>query len=144
MSVASILREFEAAGAVLRLDGAGVRVWYPDERVRRVFAGGVASLRNCRTEVVAYLQARSTVPEMPRGVRLLRCDLKEAPVGIDACSVVTDPALFARTALEQVRIALAQPKRWVGWTVPQLIDRLAQVGILLTPDTNPPKGVSNV
>jgi hypothetical protein len=37
--------------------------------------------------------------------------------------------LFARTTLEQLRIALAAPKRWVGWTIPQLIDRLAQVGV---------------
>jgi hypothetical protein len=29
-------------------------------------------------------------------------------------------------------VALAEPKRWVGWSVPQLIDRLAQVGVTVT------------
>ena len=70
-----------------------------------------------------------TIPAMPPGVRLIEWKLKEPPVAIETCAVVTDSGLFARTTLEQLRIALAEPKRWVGWTVPQLIDRLAQVGV---------------
>ena len=66
---------------------------------------------------------------IPPGVRLIEWKLKEPPVAIETCAVVTDSDLFARTTLEQLRIALAEPKRWVGWTVPQLIDRLAQVGV---------------
>jgi hypothetical protein len=66
---------------------------------------------------------------MPSGVRLVHWNLKEPPVVIDTCSVVTDPSLFARSTLEQLGVALAEPKRWVGWSVPQLIDRLAQVGV---------------
>jgi hypothetical protein len=69
---------------------------------------------------------------MPAGVRLVHWNLKEPPVAIDTCSVVIDPALFARSTLEQLRVALAQPKRWVGWSIPQLIDRLAQVGVTVT------------
>ena len=38
-----------------------------------------------------------------------------------------DPSLFARTTIEQLRAALANPKRWVGWSVRQLLDRLHQV-----------------
>ena len=70
--------------------------------------------------------ATSTVPP---GVRLIEWKLKEPPVAVETCAVVTDTALFARTTLEQLRTALAQPKRWIGWSVPQLIDRLAQVGV---------------
>jgi hypothetical protein len=68
---------------------------------------------------------------MPSGVRLLTWNLKQPPVAIETCSVVIDPALFASSTLEQLRIALENPKRWVGWTVPQLIDRLAQVGVIV-------------
>ncbi len=68
---------------------------------------------------------------MPPGVRLLRWNLKPPPVAIETCAVVTDPALFARTALGQLRVAMAEPVRWVGWTIPQLIDRLAQVGVVV-------------
>ena len=73
---------------------------------------------------------------VPRGVHLVRWDLREPPVAIDTCSVVTDSGLFARTTLEQLRAALANPKRWVGWSVPQLIDRLAQVGVTVALETD--------
>jgi hypothetical protein len=144
VSVASILNEIEAAGAVLRLDAGTVRVWYPGEGCRRELARHVAFLRTCRAEVAACLQARRSLPGMPPGVRLLEWRLKEPPVGIDSCSVVTDSALFARSTLEQLRIALEEPKRWVGWSVPQLIDRLGQVGVLVALDPEAQKGVSNV
>jgi len=49
---------------------------------------------------------------------------------------VTNSVLFARTTLEQLRIALAHPKRWVGWSVPQMIDRLAQVGVTVEIEAN--------
>ncbi len=39
------------------------------------------------------------------------------------------PDLFVRTTLDQLRIALAEHKRRVGWTVEELIDRLHQVGV---------------
>jgi len=55
--------------------------------------------------------------------------LNDAPIIIETCAVVTDPNLFARSTLDQLRTALAQPKRWVGWSIPQLIDRLRQVGV---------------
>ncbi len=62
-------------------------------------------------------------------MRLIKWKLKEPPVAIDSYAFVTDSDLFARTTLEQLRAALSEPKRWVGWTVPQLIDRLAQIGV---------------
>ncbi len=66
---------------------------------------------------------------MPEGVRLVRWKLKEPPIAMETCTVVTDPARFASTTLAQLKAALANPGRWVGWSVPQLIDRLAQVGV---------------
>jgi hypothetical protein len=59
----------------------------------------------------------------------VKWSLKDPPVAIETCAVVTEPALFASTTLEQLRVALANPKRWVGWSVSQLIERLAQVGV---------------
>jgi hypothetical protein len=56
-------------------------------------------------------------------------EAQRATRAIETCAVVTDSGLFARTTLEQLRIALAEPKRWVGWSVPQLMDRLAEVGV---------------
>ena len=128
----AIIDELEAAGATLRLDGQKVRVWYPDEERRQALVEQVFTLRAHKEEVTAFLRTRGVIPAMPAGVRLVTWNLKEPPVAIDTCSVVTDPALFARSTLEQLGVALAEPKRWVGWSVPELIDRLAQVGVIVT------------
>ena len=129
MRVEEAISVIEAAGVTFWLDGEKVRVRYCDEGQREQLNEQIALLRAHRDEMVAFLQARSAIPPMPSGIRLLEWNLKEPPVAIETCAVATDPALFARSTLEQLRIALAQPKRWAGWSVPQLIDRLAQVGV---------------
>jgi hypothetical protein len=123
-----VLGHLEAAGAALKLDGDKVRIVFPEEQ-RKHLADHFTFLRAHRDDVVAWLKARATVPAMPPGVQLLHWQLKEPPVAVEVCAVVTDPALFARTTLEQLGIAISEPKRWVGWTVPQLVDRLNQIGV---------------
>jgi hypothetical protein len=54
--------------------------------------------------------SQSGPPAMPCGVRLVAWSLKEPPVAIESCSVVAQPALFARATLEQLRVALADPR----------------------------------
>jgi hypothetical protein len=132
MSVSQVLSEVEAAGIALRLDGEKIRIWFPEPYHREKLSGPIAFLRAHRTEVADFLRLRAAVPAMPPGIRLVEWKLKEPPVAIETCAVVTDSSVFARTTLEQLRLALANPKRWVGWTVPQLIDRLAQVGVTVT------------
>lgn len=132
MNVAETVSLVESAGAIFRLDGEKVRVRYPDGDQREELTRQIALLRAHREEVAAFLRARDIVPAMPPGVRLVRWDLKEPPVAIETCAIVNDPALFARSTLQQLRTVLAQPSHWVGWTVPQLIDRLAQVGVAVT------------
>lgn len=78
---------------------------------------------------VAAEDSSGTIPAMPPGVRLLEWNPKEPPVAIESCSLVVNTTLFAKSTLNQLRIALAQPKRSVGWSVAQLVDRLAQVGV---------------
>jgi len=136
MTVADVVSEVEAAGIAFRLDGEKVRVWYPDDKRREELAGQIALLRDQRAEVAAYLRARSTVPQMPPGVRLIEWNLRKPPVAIETCAVVVDPALFAQSTLAQLRRALENPKCRVGWSVPQLIDRLRQVGAVVTLDAN--------
>lgn len=131
MNVAETVNSIEAAGATFRLDGEKVLVRYPDEEQREQLTEQVALLRAHKSEVAALLKVRSIIPTMPAQMRLLEWKLKEPPVAIETCSVVTDTALFAHRTLEQLRMALAQPRRWVGWSVPQLIDRLAQVGVIV-------------
>ena len=123
------ITQMEAAGATLTLQGEKVTFRLLDEGQRESLAREIAFLREHRNDVVVWLKARATVPEMPVGVKLLHWQLKEPPVAVEVCAVVTDPALFARTTLDQLAIAISEPKKWVGWTVPQLIDRLSQIGV---------------
>jgi len=90
-------------------------------------------IKSDKPALLAYLQERQgrRVHSAPPGTRLLRWNLKDPPVAIESCSIVIDTAKFADMTLAQLGIALANPKRWVGWTVPQLLDRLAQVGVIL-------------
>lgn len=124
-----IVSRLEQNGGTLVLDGNRIRYSVPSEDAEA--RALLTELRKQRENVRAFLRARAVIPAMPPGVLLIGWNLKEPPVAIETCAVVTDSALFARTTLEQLRKALAQPKRWVGWSVPQLIDRLAQVGVLV-------------
>jgi hypothetical protein len=72
------------------------------------------------------------VPLMPNGVRLIRWEPRQAPVAIDVCSVVVDVPKFIKSELGALDSRLNNP--WTihgGFTVPQMLDRLAQVGVLV-------------
>jgi hypothetical protein len=75
------------------------------------------------------LRQHSQVPSMPPQVRLLDWSPKEPPIAVESCSVVVDARLFIRITLAQLGVALAKPRRWMGWSVPQLVDRLRQAGV---------------
>jgi hypothetical protein len=128
-AVAQALMEVETLGVELRMEAEKVVMRFPAEELRNELSGQLAFLRMHRHEVMNFLRKREVIPLMPRGVRLVEWNLKEPPVAIEVCAVVVNPSMFARTTLAQLGVALAEPSRWVGWTVPQLIDRLAQVGV---------------
>ena len=121
-----IVSRLEEAGGKLTLDGERIRYTIPAGDTEA--SSLLAELRKRKSDVARLLRTRRSIPPMPPGVRLIKWHLKEPPVAIETCAVVTNPVLFASTTLEQLRTAIAQPKRWVGWSVSQLIDRLAQVG----------------
>jgi hypothetical protein len=119
-----IVLRLEVAGGMLTLDGERIRYSIPsgDTEAR----GLLAELRERKPEVTDLLRARAATPP---GVRIIGWNLKEPPIAIEYHAVVTDPAKFARATLGELRQRLTNPKRKYGWTVPQLIDRLGQVGV---------------
>ena len=130
MNVADIVCEVETAGVAFQLEGERVHVEYPDDECREELAEQIALLRARRAEVIAFLKTRSAVPSMPEGVRLVRWEPKSAPVAIDVCSVVVDVAKFIESELRALDSRLNDP--WAirgGFTVPQMLDRLAQAGV---------------
>lgn len=120
-SAQALLDEMAQRGVTARVDGEILRL-----KPRAALDDDLlARIKEHKPEIIRVL----AIPPMPPGVRLVAWELKEPPIEIETCAVVTDSALFARATLEQLRAALANPRRWVGWSVPQLIDRLAQVGV---------------
>jgi hypothetical protein len=67
-------------------------------------------------------------PSMPKGVRLVRWEPKPAPVAIDVCSVVVDVSKFMELRDLNSRINFPWTIKG-GWTIPQILDRLAQAGV---------------
>ena len=122
--VERLIDGIEAAGGVLAIHGERIRCRLPEDATYLL-----EELRLRRSDVLTALRRRNTIPLMPPGVRLLGWHLKEPPIAIESCSIVVDPAGFARSTLEQLWNALENPKRWIGWTIPQLVNRLAQIGV---------------
>lgn len=122
--VMEIVSRLEAVGGKLTLQGERIRYSIPsgDAMAR----GLLAELRERKPEVTDVLRARAATPP---GVRIIGWNLKEPPIAIEYYAVVTNPAKFARATLAELRERLTNHKRKYGWSVEQLIDRLAQVGV---------------
>jgi len=135
VTVADAVSDIEAAGVAFLLDGEKVRVWYPDNERREELAGRIALLRGQRTEVVAYLKDRSAIPPMPEGVRLVRWELKPAPIAVTRVEIVTDVSRFVTTTLLELKAALAG-RRWLAGNrnVRELIERLEECGVVVEVD----------
>lgn len=128
--VIEIVSRLEEVGGVLELAGGRIRYRVPSGNPEiQCFLN---ELRKRRSEVMAFLRSRESTPQMPPGVRLISWNLKKPPVAIEYHAVIVDSAKFAGATLGELRQRILNPKRKYGWTVPQLIDRLAQVGVTVT------------
>jgi hypothetical protein len=79
---------------------------------------------------ITGIPASSTCPPMPIGVKLVRYEPRKPPVAVDVCTVVTDVPKFIERELRDLDSRLNSP--WAirgGWSVPEILDRLRQVGV---------------
>lgn len=92
--------------------------------------------------IVAHEKDRSATPPMPKGIRLVRWEPKTAPVVIDVCSEAVEVPKFIESELRMLDSRLNDP--WTirgGFTVPQMLDRLAQAGVEVELE---PRGVASM
>jgi hypothetical protein len=123
-----VVERIEGVGGVLGLNGDRIRCLLPEDAAHLL-----DELRAHRDEVLVLLRRREEIPPMPSRVHLIQWNLRRPPVAIETCAVVTDPILFANTTLRQLRDALSGPEG-ANRIVPELIDRLSQVGVIVTID----------
>ncbi len=119
----AILDEMSQRGVTARVDGATLRL-KPREALDDDL---LARIKEHKPEIIRALAA---IPPMPEGVRLVNWEPKPAPVAIDVCSVVVDVPKFVQGELRALDSRLNNP--WTihgGFTVPQILDRLRQVGV---------------
>ncbi|OFV95124.1 MAG: hypothetical protein A3F68_10660 [Acidobacteria bacterium RIFCSPLOWO2_12_FULL_54_10] len=78
------------------------------------------------------VQAPALPPPLPSGVRLVLYSPKMPPIAIEQCAIVTNVDLFIRSTLADLKAKLnGATGASGGWTVPQLLDHLRQVGVVV-------------
>jgi hypothetical protein len=142
VNVADIVSEVETAGVVFQLEGEKVHMEYPCDERREELAAQIALLRSRRDEVIAYLKARSAIPPMPDGVRVIRYEPQQGPILIESYAVVTEVRKFIEAELQELAARLHAPQQIRGgWGIFTILDRLAQCGVeleIIRPSAAPP------
>src|SRR6266403_1709120 len=120
-----VIERVEAAGGMLSVHGERIRCRLPQDAAHLV-----DELRAYRDEINILLRERKKIPPMPQGVRLVRWELREPPVGLVHIGVVTDVPRFVWSTLCQLDAALRGKQCLAGhWTTRELLDRLEQCGV---------------
>jgi hypothetical protein len=102
-----------------------------DLRVHKAELLDLLAIRKLNTMVDdQIMDAPAGCPTLPAGVRLVAYRPKTAPVAIDVCTLVVNVERFMLAELRDLNSRLNHP--WTirgGFTVPQILDRLAQAGL---------------
>lgn len=131
--------EFELLGGEFILEKDHLEVQYP-RRQMGALTPVLATLRAHRHEVAILIRGRHSggvsapaqCPRLPAGVRLVKYVPKNPPVAVGAINIVTDVDMFIRAYLADLQHRLQHPKTYACATLPEIIAKLAEVGLELT------------
>ena len=140
MRAQEVIEAVEASGGRLALSGEKLAYELP-----ATAADLVGILRQHKAEIAEILRERQAAlgsvvlpgcPPLPPGVRLLRYAPKTPPVAIQPCSIVTDVNKFIRAYLRDLEWRLAHPKTYACAPLPEILAKLAEVGVELDIDAS--------
>jgi hypothetical protein len=137
MNAPETLEAIENVGGSLKLNGERIQYVLPDSAVWLVL-----ELKHNREELIGLLRKRAAPPQMPPGVRLLKWEPKTPPVAIVRMGIVSNVDKFVDATLRQVRARLEGKDFLAGnWSLRELVDRLEQVGVLVSIEASQSGGV---
>jgi hypothetical protein len=121
---------------VLTLSGGRIQYALPDSAVWLV-----TELRHNREELIGLLQEVTTPPPMPPGVQLLKWEPKTPPIAVVRMGIVSNVDTFIDATLRELRARLEDEDFLAGnWSLRELVDRLEQVGVVVSVETKPSNG----
>jgi hypothetical protein len=128
MNAMELLHAVENAGGSLTLNAGQIKYTIP-----RPAAWLVTELKRHRGELIGLLREDGSPPPMPPGVRLRKWEPKDPPIAIVHMGIVSNVDKFVAATLLQLRARLEGKDSLAGnWSLRELVDRLEQVGVLVT------------
>lgn len=94
------------------------------------------SPKKAKSPDMAFFEANTRPPSQPSEnledrVRVVSWELRTPPIEIAGVGQITDTKTFADRTLERLQSLIENPKQRVAWTVSQLVQQLAQVGVVV-------------
>ena len=137
MTAIEVLQAVEKAGGSVVLSGGQIKYKIPKQDVWLV-----PELKQNRKELIGLLREEKAPPQMPPGVRLLKWEPKTPPVAIVRMGIVSNIDKFVDATLLQLRARLEGKDFLAGnWSLLELVDRLEQVGVLVSIEASQSGGV---
>jgi hypothetical protein len=128
MTAIEVLHAVKEVGGSLSLNGDHLKYSIPQRAVWLL-----PNLRQRREALIELLRQRETHPAMPRGVRLVKWEPKNPPIAIVRMGIVNNTDKFIHATLRELRARLEGKDFLAGnWSLRELVDRLEQVGVLVT------------
>ena len=128
MNAPEILEAIQNLGGSLVLSGERIQYVLPDSALWLV-----TELREKRDKLIELLRQNETPAPMPPGVRLLKWKPKNPPIAIVRMGIVSNVDKFIGATLRELRARLEGRDFPTGnWSLPELVDRLEQVGVCVT------------
>jgi hypothetical protein len=139
MNAPELLEAVQNLGGSLTLSGERIQYALPDSAVWLV-----TELKHHREELIGLLRQGGTPPQMPPRVRLLKWEPKNPPIAIVRMGIVSNVPKFIAATLLELRARLEGKDFLAGnWSLPELVDRLEQVGVVVKVENTQSAGRSD-
>lgn len=140
----NLMQQVERLGGAFVVRGDEIAVEYPEEKASEVesilpkLSAEKDTVRSLLYKRPPGIPAPAECPLLPPGVRLKKYAPKSPPVLVQPWSVVTDVDKFIAACLRDLDWRLKHPKGYARAPLPEILSKLAEVGLELELDASLP------